>query len=99
MSYFDNYYRMFKKIGFFDFVKRLFLNHLLHPFKSIRIAKLTYGKLRRTIRSYCPICKRGSTKEFPVVTPDIIPIAFCPTCGSYERHRFFWLYFERERNQ
>jgi hypothetical protein len=73
MSYFDNYYRMFKKIGFGGFIKRS-LHHFLHPTKSIRITQLTVGRLQRTIKSYCPICQRGSHSPFPVVTPDIVPI-------------------------
>lgn len=44
---------------------------------------------------FCPICARYSTKflEFGIVKKRAG--AKCPVCGSLERHRLLWLYFER----
>lgn len=48
-----------------------------------------YGKDR-----YCPICNSYFKKFAPGGVQKRIDVQ-CPNCGSLERHRFVWLYFER----
>jgi SAM-dependent methyltransferase len=72
------------------------IKNLKTPFNSPTIAKYTFGRLRRIIRSYCPICGRGSSATFISSGMPRRANAFCPSCGSVERHRFIWLYLENE---
>ena len=48
----------------------------------------------REDRRYCPICRKSSRafRSFGVPARDD---AACPRCGSLERHRLIWLFFER----
>ena len=46
---------------------------------------------------YCPVCKKSSRK-FGKFGLDLRDDAKCFYCGSLERHRLTWLYFERMTN-
>ena len=46
------------------------------------------------VESFCPICRKGSDKPFRPFGLTARSNALCPSCGSLERHRFFWLFFE-----
>jgi SAM-dependent methyltransferase len=50
--------------------------------------------LYRGDRYTCPVCERpfGRFKAGPRGRPD----AYCPACGSAERHRLLWLFLRRE---
>jgi SAM-dependent methyltransferase len=72
------------------------IRNLKNPFNSSIIAKYTFGRFRRVVRSYCPICGRGSCSPFISAGMPRRANAFCPSCGSVERHRFIWLCLENE---
>jgi SAM-dependent methyltransferase len=72
------------------------IKNLKNPFNSPTIAKYTFGQFRRVIRSYCPICGCGSSSLFISFGIPRRANAFCPSCGSVERHRFIWLCLENE---
>lgn len=68
----------------------MFLKFIVHRLKSIFKRILYLGTDR-----YCPVCEKSSRKflQFGVVPRDD---AQCPFCGSLERHRLVWLYFNRK---
>jgi len=48
-------------------------------------------------KRYCPICRSNLSIFLPAgITPR--SEALCPVCGSLERHRLLWLYFEKHTN-
>lgn len=46
---------------------------------------------------HCPLCQ-SSIRRFEKFGVDPRPDALCPFCGSLERHRMAWLFFERRTN-
>lgn len=45
---------------------------------------------------YCPVCEQQYAKFLPSSRDDNRPNAFCPGCGSAERHRHQWLFMKNE---
>jgi len=43
---------------------------------------------------YCPVCEKGF-KTFLPGGPSRRPLALCPNCYSFERHRFLWVILQR----
>ena len=43
---------------------------------------------------FCPVCASNLSHFLPAGL-EMRPDALCPICGSYERHRLIWLYFQR----
>jgi SAM-dependent methyltransferase/MoaA/NifB/PqqE/SkfB family radical SAM enzyme len=46
---------------------------------------------------YCPCCN-GNFPGFIAGGPNLRPNAYCPRCGSLERHRLLWLYLKERTN-
>lgn len=46
---------------------------------------------------YCPCCN-GNFPSFIAGGPNLRPNAYCPRCGSLERHRLLWLYLKERTN-
>lgn len=44
---------------------------------------------------YCPVCK-ATIRQFHPFGVNLRRNAMCPVCGSVERHRMIWLYFNSE---
>lgn len=61
-----------------------------------RIAKRPSAALKRATnmwgRKYCPVCERKLRRFYPFGNP-VRRHAQCPHCGSLERHRLDWLFF------
>lgn len=57
--------------------------------KALAFPVLYHGWAR-----WCPICRKGSRKFLPFGAPRRKD-AQCPRCGSLERHRLTWIYFQR----
>lgn len=59
-----------------------------------RVKNLVMGLPYRGEGRYCPVCEGASARFMPfgVVPRDE---ARCLHCGSFERHRFVWLYFQQ----
>ena len=56
-----------------------------------RISRLAYiGSAR-----LCPLCGKSSSRFIPHGEPTRLDV-ICPVCGSFERHRFLWLYLTGE---
>jgi SAM-dependent methyltransferase len=73
------------------------IRNLRDPLNSSFIARYIWGPLRWVIRSYCPICNRGSSLPFlRVIIHQRSVDTSCPTCGSFARHRFIWMCLENE---
>jgi predicted SAM-dependent methyltransferase len=72
---------------------------------SLKLLKMMLSKTRvfilcilnRGYDRYCPVCKKSS-KRFGKFGLDSRDDAQCLYCGSLERHRLTWLYFERMTN-
>jgi predicted SAM-dependent methyltransferase len=47
---------------------------------------------------YCPVCNSHLRCFKPFGVLNVRDNAQCPVCGSFERHRFFWLLLERKTN-
>jgi predicted SAM-dependent methyltransferase len=45
---------------------------------------------------FCPICEKGARK---FLTHAARPLARCPHCGSFERHRLLWIALQKKWNQ
>lgn len=64
--------------------------------------KAIFKKIERSIRFYgnarlCPLCGKSSSK-FLAYGKSAREDAQCPHCGSLERHRFLWLFLQKETN-
>lgn len=65
-------------------------------------AKATFKSIRKFLQGiphckkgrYCPVCDNRS-REFQEFGRVPRKNALCPHCGSLERHRFVWLYFNK----
>jgi SAM-dependent methyltransferase len=69
------------------------------PIFANRLSQLVNRATNATMseKKYCPICKKFS-KTFEKYGQEKRVNAICLNCGSLERHRFTWLYFERKTN-
>src|SRR5829696_3455231 len=47
---------------------------------------------------YCPLCRRQVRLFLPFGNRKKRPNAWCPGCGSLERHRLAWMVFEQQTN-
>jgi SAM-dependent methyltransferase len=56
------------------------LNKILRHFSLLKFGGDVY---------YCPICEKGYKTFLP--GPAKRPLAICPKCHSFERHRFLWV--------
>ena len=45
---------------------------------------------------FCPICEKGARK---FLTHAARPLARCPHCGSFERHRLLWIALQKKWNR
>ena len=52
------------------------------------------GQLDGLPKATCPVCDQTADKFLPFGAKQT-PERRCPSCGSLERHRAVWLYFER----
>lgn len=57
------------------------------------LKRMVYAGRRR----HCPVCDRHARRFVPG-GENSRPEAACPFCGSLERHRLVWLYFQRRTN-
>ncbi len=83
---------------FFSVIKKLLLNFILFFLpkgkKELFKKKIFYGS-----EKFCPVCKSHLKKFYTLYFPRYIklqprPGAVCPVCGSIERIRLLWFYFE-----
>jgi SAM-dependent methyltransferase len=68
------------------------------PLKSaLRTARdLVYRGLYRGTGRLCPVCEKMFRRFAPFGVDGRRSDAMCPHCGSLERHRLLWLFFERK---
>jgi SAM-dependent methyltransferase len=61
---------------------------LKDPLRPLYRRAIHYGRSR-----FCPVCRSHVRSFLPAgVVPRVD--AVCPVCGSYERHRLLWVFFE-----
>lgn len=63
--------------------------------RVVRNTRIIRKALNRGDQRYCPICK-SHVRSFRPQGPNRRPNACCPICGSFERHRLFFLFASRE---
>ena len=69
---------------------------LLKP--ALRTARnIVYRVIYRGSGRLCPVCEKKS-RRFAPFGIERRNDAMCPHCGSLERHRLLWLFFERHTN-
>jgi SAM-dependent methyltransferase len=66
--------------------------------KARAIVNFTFSIIYTGKGRYCPICKKNSRKFLSYGRPLKREDAICTHCGSLERHRFVWLYFQKLTN-
>ena len=65
---------------------------------ALRTARnMVYRVLYRGTGRVCPVCEKRS-RRFAPFGIERRNDAMCPHCGSLERHRLLWLFFERHTN-
>ena len=68
--------------------------------RSVRSHVRTLATRRDTGRAEaeCPICGKTARSFLAYGVRNVVPERKCPKCGSLERHRAVWLFFQRRTN-